>query len=128
VAIGGDNTAPISITNTTATKQPKPKYPANAIGADANLCGYIDYLFGLGIEYWENVENMNAGRLGRRIKMHFRLKSSKTRNHLPVDRFQDVAQFITHEILAKSPVGKRHFRNGTKLCRTFEEWRHDPMR
>lgn len=127
VAVGGDNMAPISITSTRGPRAPQCRYPANSIGADANLCGYIDYLFGLGIDYWANVDGMNAGRLGRKIKTRFRLKS-KTRNHISVDRFQELAQFIRTEILAKSPVGKRHTRNGTRLCRSFEEWRHDPMR
>lgn len=127
LSVGGDNLAPINITNTGAAKQSRSKYPSNSIGADANLCGYIDYLFGLGIEYWEGVDAMNAGRLGKKIKVRFRLKA-KTRNHLSVDRFQDLTQFIITDILAISPVGKRHRRNGTKLCRTFEEWRHDPMR
>ena len=126
VAVGGDNMAPINITTTRSTKQRASKYPANSIGADANLCGYIDYLFGLGIEYWDGVDDMNAGRLGRKIKVRFRLKS-KTRNHLSVDRFKDLASFIVTDILATSPAGKRHIRNGTKLCRSFEEWRHDPM-
>lgn len=127
VAVGGDNHARITITNTQSQKTVKSKYPANSIGADANMCGYIDYLFGLGVDYWQGVDGMDAGRLGRKIKLRFRLKA-KTRNHLSVDRFRDLVDFIIEDILTPSPAGKRHWRNGTRVCRTFEEWRNDPMR
>lgn len=105
---------------------PKAKYPKNAIGADTNLVTYIDYLFGLAIEYWEGVEGMNAGRLGKKIKTKFRLKL-RTRNHLSVERFEELVEFIVEDLLKPSPAGKRHLRQGTKLCRTFEEFRFGPM-
>ena len=104
-------------------KTPKSKYPPNSIGYDANLGGYIDYLFGLGLEYWENVPTMPPGRIGTKIKKKFGLKT-RTRLHLGVQRFQDLVDFIVEEILKPSPAGKRHLRQGTKLCRTFDEWRH----
>lgn len=69
---------------------------------------------------------MNPGRLGRKIKTRFRLKQ-RTRNHLTVDRFNELVDFLIKDLLEPSPVGKRHRRNGTKLCRTFEEWRTGPM-
>ena len=122
VAVGGDNHGNITI------NQPKTKvrYPTNSIGADANLCGYIDYLFGLAVDYWKGVDAMNPGRLGKKIKTKFRLKQ-RTRNHLSVDRFEELVEFIIEGMLKPSPVGKRHGRAGTKLCRTFEEFRSDPM-
>jgi hypothetical protein len=127
VAVGGNNHAPITITHTHLTKKPKAKYPENSIGADANLCGYVDYLFGLALDYWKKAENMNAGRLGKKIKDHFRIKSTKTRNHLSVDRFQELVHFIIDDLIRPSPVGRMHARNGTRACRTFDEWRHDPL-
>jgi hypothetical protein len=105
---------------------PKSKYPANSIGADANLVLYIDYLFGLAIEYWEGVEDMNPGRLGKKIKQKFKLKL-RTRNYLSVERFDQLVDFIIDDLLKPSPAGKRHLRQGTKLCRTFEEFRSGPM-
>jgi hypothetical protein len=105
---------------------PKSKYAANSIGADANLVNYIDYLFGLAIDYWKGVEAMNAGRLGKKIKTKFRLKL-RTRNHLSVERFEVLVEFIIEELLKPSPAGKTHLRQGTKLCRTFEEFRSGPM-
>lgn len=105
---------------------PKSKYPKNAIGSDANLVNYIDYLFGLAIEYWEGAEGMNAGRLGKKIKTKFRLKL-RTRNHLSVERFEELVEFIIEDLLKPSPAGKRHLRQGTKLCRTLEEFRFGPM-
>jgi hypothetical protein len=102
------------------------KYAANSIGADANLVNYIDYLFGLAIDYWKGVEAMNAGRLGKKIKTKFRLKL-RTRNHLSVERFEVLVEFIIEELLKPSPAGKRHLRQGTKLCRTFEEFRSGSM-
>lgn len=84
IAVGGDNHAPITIAHTKPSRAPKSKYPQNSIGADANMCNYIDYLFALGVDYWKGVDAMNPGRLGRKIKERFRLKL-KTRNHLSVD-------------------------------------------
>ncbi|MDR3406165.1 MAG: HNH endonuclease signature motif containing protein [Chthoniobacter sp.] len=126
IAIGGDNHGAVNITHTTVKKASKSKYPNNSIGADANMAGYIDYLFGLGIDYWNGVATMTPGRLGKKIKDKFRLKA-RTRHHLPVQRFPELVDFIVLSILIPSPAGKRHMRNGTKLCRTFEEWQHGEM-
>lgn len=122
IAVGGDNFGSIHVTSSVSRKSKASRYPPNSIGADANLCGYIDYLFGLGVDYWKGVEKMSPGRLGKMIKKRFRLKQ-KTRNHLSVDRFEEMAAFIISDILEPSPVGKRHRRQGTKLCRTFSEYR-----
>jgi hypothetical protein len=126
VAVGGDNHGKIIINQAAPKKAPKSKYPANSIGADANLSGYIEYLMELAYKYWESVAAMTPGRIGRKIKTEFRL-GKRTRLHLGVQRFQDLVDFIINKVLAPSPVGKRHGREGTKLCRTFEEWRNGPM-
>jgi len=126
IAVGGDVKAPITINHPIHRKSPDSKYPSNAIGADANMAGYVDYLFGLGVDYWKSIPNMTPGRLGKKIKTKFRLKT-KTRNHIPVERFQDLVDFMITEILMPAPVGKKHLRYGTKLCRTFNEWRYGPM-
>lgn len=126
IAVCGDVKAPITVNHSTKRESPTSKYPSNAIGADANMAGYVDYLFGLGVDYWEGIPTMPPGRLGKKIKTKFRLKN-KTRNHIPVERFHDLVDFIITKILMPSPVGKRHLREGTKLCRTFNEWRYGPM-
>jgi len=74
VAVGGDNLGNITINQPKAEPKSKGRYPVNSIGADANLCGYVDYLFGLAVDYWKGVEAMNPGRLGKKIKTKFRLK------------------------------------------------------
>ncbi|MBC2593746.1 HNH endonuclease [Ruficoccus amylovorans] len=122
IAVNGDVNAPISVKPTRERRAPKSKYPSNAIGADANLAGYVDYLFGLAVDYWKGVESMTPGRLGRKIKTKFRLKT-RTRHHLPVERFNELVDFIIQDILIPSPVGKKHVRDGTKLCSSFNEWR-----
>jgi hypothetical protein len=126
VAVGGDNHGKIIINQPAPKKAPKSKYPANSIGADANFSGYIEYLEELAYEYWESVEAMTPGRIGLKVKRHFRL-GKRTRLHLGVQRFHDLVEFLTEEVLAPSPVGKRHRKNGTKLCRTFEEWCTGPL-
>ena len=123
VAVGRDNHGPITINQTTNHAKKPSKYPPNSIGADANLSGYIDYLFDKAIDYWKPVKNMNAGRLGKRIKTHFRLGNTRTRHSLSVDRFQALVTFIVEELLAKSPVGKMQIKRGNKYVSTFEEWR-----
>ena len=125
LAFGRDNHGSINISQ--EIKAPiKSKYPRNSIGADANLGGYVDYLFGLGIDYWKSVDAMPPGRLGRKIKTKFHLKT-RTRQYIGVHRFQELVDFIIAEILAPSPVGKAHRKNGTRLCRTFDEWCHGKM-
>lgn len=126
IAVNGDVKAPITVNHSTQRALPTSKYPSNAIGADANMAGYVDYLFGLGVDYWKSIPAMAPGRLGKKIKTKFRLKT-KTRNHIPVERFQDLVDFMITDILMPSPVGKRHLRDGTKLCRTFNEWRYGLM-
>lgn len=122
ISVGRDNHGPIAVNVSGRTPPPKGKYPKNSIGSDANMSGYIDYLWGLALEYWEGVAQMTPGRLGKKIKREFRLKT-RTRNHIPVEKFHYLVRFLIDEMLAPSPVGKRHARQGTKLCATFEEWR-----
>lgn len=54
-------------------------------------------------------------------------KGYRTRHHLAVDRFNDLIHFLIHEKLASTPVGKKHLRNGTRMCRSFEEFRRGEM-
>ncbi|MFD0894394.1 hypothetical protein ACFQ5Q_12265 [Luteolibacter ambystomatis] len=126
VAVGRDNHAPITVNHFASEKATKPKFPANSIGADANFCGYIEYLVDLANTYWKSIPAMSPGRLGKKIKTKFRL-GKRTRNHLGVQRFPELVDFLIHDLLAPSPAGKRHIRQGTKLCRTFEEWRDGKM-
>ena len=59
IAVVGDVNAPITVGGQArAQRQQTSKYPANAIGADANMAGYIDFLFGLALDYWKNIETM----------------------------------------------------------------------
>ena len=126
VAIGGDNHAPINIK--TSTDRGVRGYPANSIGADANLTNYIEYLCGLYVDYAASMypdENDRWIRIGTAIKRKFRLKK-RTRSHLSAERFNDLVLFL-REKLAETPPGKKHLRDGTKMCRTFEEFRHGEM-
>jgi hypothetical protein len=127
VAIGGPNQAPINIKM--PAKPSRTPYPANSIGADANMTNYIEYLCDLYVKYMlpiEPDENASWAKLGRHIKTKFHLKK-KTRNHLSAERFWDLVNFLIHEKLALAPVGRKHLRQGTKLCRTFDEFRHGEM-
>lgn len=128
VAIGGANKGSIHI------KMPAPKpgrmpYPANSIGADANMTNYIEYLCDLYVKYMQPIEpneGVSWAKIGRHIKSKFHLKK-KTRNHLSAERFPDLVNFLVGEKLARTPVGSKHLRLGNKMCRTFEEFRHGAM-
>lgn len=127
VAIGGHNQGPIIIHP--PRKAPGPKYPTNSIGADANMTNYIDYLCDLYVKYMVPIETDEGklwGKIGKHIKTKFRLKK-RSRNQLSAERFPDLVNFLINEKLAKTPLGARHLRNGTKLCRTFDEFRHGVM-
>lgn len=128
VAIGGDNHGPITINHKTDSGSGGKGYPANSIGADANLTNYIEYLCGLYVDYAVRMypdENDRWIRIGTSIKRKFRLKK-RTRHHLSAERFNDLVVFL-HEKLAETPLGKKHLREGTRMCRTFEEFRHSAM-
>jgi hypothetical protein len=128
VAIAGSNQGDINI------KMPIPKssgikYPANSIGADANLTNYIEYLCSLYAEFVTPIEpdkNKSWAKLGKQIKTKFRL-IKRTRNHLSAERFPDLVDYLVNEKLAHTPVGRKHLRQGKRFCRTFEEFRHGEM-
>lgn len=127
VQVGGDNHGTISVT-LKQEKVEKSKYPGNSIGADADLTNYAEYLCDLWVKFMAPIEpNTDAAwaRIGKAIKTKFRLRK-RTRNHLSASRFPELVEFLTAK-LAVTPVGKKHVRNGTKLCRTFEEFRDGPM-
>jgi len=124
VAVGRDNHGPITINQTTNHAKKASKYPPNSIGSDANLSGYVDYLFDKAIDYWKPAGTMPPGRLGKKIKTRFKLGNTRTRYHISVDRFEQLVRFIIEELLAKSPVGKMHLKRGSKFYSSFEEWRN----
>jgi hypothetical protein len=128
VAIGGANQAPIHI-RMPALKPSGFSYPDNSIGADANMTNYVEYLCDLYVKFMRPIEpNEGASwsKLGRQIKNKFRLRK-KTRHHLSAERFQDLVSFLVEEKLALTPVGRKHLRLGSRLCRTFEEFRDGAM-
>jgi len=121
-AMGGNNFG--SVTFRTSSPKGVRGYAKNSIGADANLSGYIDYLCERYVTYMAPTKIDPAalrGRIGKNIKRRFRLMK-RTRNDLPAERFWEVVAFII-DILASTPIGKKHVSNGTKFYSTFEEWR-----
>jgi hypothetical protein len=128
VAIGGPNQGDIRI-SIAARKPSGNGYPPNSIGADANMTNYIEYLCDLYVKFMspaEPNEAVNWARIGRHIKNKFRLRK-RTRNHLAADRFCDLVHFLINDKLSNTPVGKKHLREGKKLCRTFDEFRSGNM-
>jgi hypothetical protein len=128
VAIGGANHGPINI-STTLPRTSRTPLPANSIGADANMTSYVEYLCDLYVKYMQPIEpneNISWAKIGKHIKTKFRLKK-RTRSHLSADRFWDLVNYLIGEKLASTPVGKKHLHRGTKLCRTFDEYRRGEM-
>lgn len=124
LVITGSNQGTVNV-RTSSPQSAGPKYPANSIGADANMSGYVEYLIGLYVKYMkadEPDEGRSFAKIGQQIKRRYRL-DTRTRGHLPVAKFRDLVEFIVDEKLAKTRVGRKHLRDGTKLCATFEEWR-----
>ncbi len=123
IAVAGDNHAPITVK---AARCPTGTYyPPNSIGADANLTNYIDYLCELYVKYMQPIDTDEGrlfGKLGKQIKTRFHL-AKRTRHHLPTERFHDLVDFLIREKLSTTPVGRKHIRNGTRMCLTFEEFR-----
>jgi len=128
VAIGGVNQAPINI-KIPANRSNSQPYPANSIGADANMANYVEYLCQLYVDYMVPIQaNKSASwaKLGKLIKNKFRLRR-RSRGHLSTERFSELVRFLVEEKLARTPVGAKHLRQGTRLCRTFDEFRHGKM-
>jgi len=125
VAIGGHNQGKINIHVGGKPKKETGRYPANSIGADANLSGYVDYLCDLYVKFMSPIERDEAalwGKIGKHIKTKFRLVK-RSRGHIPAEKFPKLVEFLVYEKLAKTPVGQKHVRNGMRLCSTFQEWR-----
>ena len=123
IAVGGDNHAPITVKS--SSRPTGTYYPPNSIGANANLTNYIDYLCELYVKFMQPIDTDEGrlyGKLGKQIKTKFHL-AKRTRNHLPAERFHDLVDFLVHEKLALTPVGRKHVRKGAKLCLSFEEYR-----
>ncbi len=128
VSIAGPNTGDISI-KVPASRASGTRYPANSIGADANMTNYIEYLCDLYVKYMKLVEpdeNVSWAKIGKHIKSRFRL-AKRTRNHLSAERFPDLVDFIVSEKLPATPVGRRQMSRGLRLCRSFDEYRNDRM-
>lgn len=126
--IAGPNHGNISI-RMPAHKPSGTNYPANSIGADANMTNYIEYLCDLYVKFMRPIEpdeNSSWAKLGKHIKTKFHLKK-RTRNHLSAERFLVLVDFLVNEKLARTPVGQKQLREGKKLCRTFDEFRHGAM-
>lgn len=84
------------------------------------MTNYIEYLCDLYVKFIRPVEpdeNSSWAKLGKHIKTKFHLKK-RTRNHLSAERFWDLVDFLVNEKLAQTPVGRKHLREGKKLCRT----------
>lgn len=129
IAVARDNVGSIHVHAASRSKETGTRYPINSIGADANMTNYIDYLCDLYVKYMSPIdcdESRLRAKLGQHIENKFRLRK-RTRNQLSADRFFALVRYLIDEKLAKTPVGSRHLREGKKLCRTFDEFRYDPM-
>jgi hypothetical protein len=123
IAVGGDNHAPITVN--ASSRRTGTYYPPNSIGADANLTNYIDYLCELYVKFMQPIDTDEGrlfGKLGKQIKKRFHL-AKRTRNHLPSERFHDLVNFLVHEKLPLTPVGRKHVKKGTRMYLSFEEFR-----
>jgi hypothetical protein len=122
IAIGGSNSGPINI-KTGSTPRMR-QSPANRIGADANMKNCIDYLCDLYARYTISIEpdeQTRRAKIGTQIKSRFRLRT-RSRNDLAVGRFSELVDYL-HDKLARTPIGRKHLRNGTRFCRSFDEYR-----
>jgi HNH endonuclease len=128
ISVGGHNLGAINVT--AHPKKPAiSRYPANSIGADANLTNYIEYLCQLYVDYMSPTGLTTDElwiRIGRAIKSRFRLRK-RTRNHLSAERFPALVDYLINEKLARTPVGMKHCSRGTRLCRSFDEFRFGHM-
>jgi hypothetical protein len=86
--------------------QSKSKYIDGCIGFDVLKANYISYLISRYNEFKEyevGKENMKYNVLGAQMKKKFKIGATRTLNHLPIDRFEELANAIQEKI------------NGTKL-------------
>lgn len=129
ISVGGHNLGRINVNARRDKTGTGNRYPANSIGADANMTNYIEYLCQLYVGYMAPTDidaNTLWAMLGRQIKSKFRLRK-RTRHHLAAERFPQLVEYLVHDKLARTPIGKRHGKYGTKLCRSFDEFRYGVM-
>ncbi|HMG68461.1 MAG TPA: HNH endonuclease, partial [Chitinophagaceae bacterium] len=121
-AIVGDNNV-IKITR--EKKAGKQKYPPGCIGYDTQKANYISYLIGRYNEYkkYDPPKNgqMDYAVFSSQLKNHFKLGPTRTINHLPTERFDELVNHIQGRIdqtkLARQK-GRQH-----KNYSGFEEYK-----
>lgn len=101
----------------------KQKYPDGSIGYDSSKANYVSYLIDRYNEYKEfevGKDNVRYGVFGAHLKKRYKIGSTRTVYNLPIDKFDDLVQYIQSRIdgtkLAKV-LGKNH-----KNYPTFEEY------
>lgn len=114
-AIVGDNNT-VNIINKKTKKSSK--YPEGCIGFDVLKANYISYLVGRFNEYKEyevGKENMRYGLFGAQMKKMFKIGTTRTLNHLSIERFEELVDVIQKRIdgtkLGKINKGKGILRN-----------------
>jgi hypothetical protein len=98
------------------------KYSHKMIGSDPLKVQYIDDLLAKAAEYWKSSPKMTPGRIGNQIKVRFKLAPKRTRYHLDMKHFPALAAYITNDVMALSPVGRRLISQGKTVAISFEEF------
>ena len=121
-AIVGDNNTVNIINKKTKNKS---KYPEGSIGFDLLKANYISYLIGRFNEYKEyevGKENMKYGLFGAQMKKKFKIGTTRTLNHLPIEKFEELVDTVQKRIDA-TKLGRINKEKGIlKNYDSFDEY------
>lgn len=118
--IGNNNSVSFSVKKQVIKKN---TYTGNDIGADTLRANYISYLITRYHEFKEREvgkENMKYGLFQASLKKEFKIGTTRTLYHLPVQKFEDLVKLIQKRIdstMFAKKLGKLH-----KNYSSFEEY------
>ncbi len=112
------------VTITNLGKSQKSKYPEGCIGSDNDKANYIGYLITKYHEFQElqiGKEKMNYAIFPSKLKKEFKMGKSRTIYNVPIDRFEELAEYIKRRIDG-TKVGRIRKARNQKSYSTFEEY------
>ncbi len=118
--IGNNN----KVTIKNVRKSQKQKYPEGCIGYNIHKANYIGYLITRYHEFQEyqlGKGKLNYAIFPSKLKSEFKIGKSRTIYHVPVERFEELSQYIQMRIEA-TMLGRIRKSRNQKNYSTFEEY------
>lgn len=117
----------VTIKNVKSTKPKKNKYPEGCIGYENLKANYVSYLvtrYHECKEYEVGKSKMNYAMFSSHLKKQFKIGKTRTIYNVPVERFEELAEYIQSRIL-KTKLGNILKSRNQKIFSSFQEYKDD---